>query len=208
MRIVLRNLSAPRRAGSPVPGGLFPGALLTVWAHLRQTLFDAQHYDKAMRLEAALRGDASWPESERTLQSLQAVARGDHAARDPARAEREVQRCWISWTRRARARDRGRRYEAASLARRPHRRQVPVLVSLNFPRKKASAVGQVTQFIQAAGTPDPEDPVVHAVEAARAPEPGRPGPGRRPLRLLLRRPVLGGGVRGRPPHGRPPRPVA
>jgi imidazolonepropionase-like amidohydrolase len=166
MRVVLRNLSAPRRAGMPVPGGIFPGALLTVWAHLRQTIFDAQHYDKAMALDAAQRGGATWPESERTLQSLQAVVRGTMPVIIPAKAEREVQRVldFVDETG-VRAIAAGG-YEAARLAPGLAKRRVPVLVSVNFPRKKASSVGQVQDIITAAGTPDPEEPV-RDVEARR-----------------------------------------
>jgi imidazolonepropionase-like amidohydrolase len=166
MRVVLRNLSAPRRAGMPVPGGIFPGALLTVWAHLRQTIFDAQHYDKAMALDVGPRGGASWPESERTLKSLQAVARGTMPLIIPATEEREVQRVldFVDETG-VRAIAAGG-YEAAGLAPGLAKRRVPVLLSVNFPRKKASSVGQVQDIIQAAGTPDPEEPV-RAMESRR-----------------------------------------
>jgi imidazolonepropionase-like amidohydrolase len=166
MRVVLRNLSAPRRAGSPVPGGIFPGALLTVWAHLRQTVLDARHYDAAAALATAQRAGLAWPESERTLQALQAVARGTMPLVIPAKEEREVQRvldfadevgvrCVVAGG-----------YEAASLAGGLRKRQVPVLVSLNFPRKKASTLGQVQDFVQIAGTPEPEE-TVHAMQSRR-----------------------------------------
>jgi imidazolonepropionase-like amidohydrolase len=170
MRVVLRNLSAPRRAGMPVPGGIFPGALLTVWAHLRQTIFDAQHYDKAMALDVAQRGAATWPESDRTLKSLQPVARGAMPVIIPAKLEREVQRVldFVDETGVHAIAAGG--YEAASLAPALNRRNVPVLVSVNFPRKKASSVGQVQDIIQAAGTPDPEEPVREMEARRHAPQ--------------------------------------
>ena len=166
MRIVLRNLSAPRRAGSPVPGGIFPGALLTVWAHLRQTVLDARHYGAAMALDAAQRASVAWPQSERTLQALQPVARGTMPLVIPAKEEREVQRvldfadevgvrCVVAGG-----------YEAASLAAGLRQRQMPVLVSLNFPRKRASTLGQVAEFVQSPGTPEPEE-TVRAMQSRR-----------------------------------------
>lgn len=166
MRVLLRNLSAPRRAGSPVPGGLFPGALLTVWAHLRQTVLDARHFGLAAALTAVERRTASWPESERTLQALQPVVAGTMPFVLPAREEREVQRV-IDF-----ADEAGVRcvvaggYEAASLGPELNRRHIPVLVDLDFPRKKASTLGQAQEFVLAAGTPEPEE-TVRAMRARR-----------------------------------------
>lgn len=157
MRVVLRTLSAPRRLGLPVPGGNFPGALLTVWAHLRQTVLDARHREEAMALPPEERQAFRWPESDRTLLGLAAVARGRMPLVIPASAEREVQRvvdfadevgvrCVVAGG-----------YEAAARARSLIERKIPVLVSLNFPRKKAPALGQVREFMETAGVPEPEE---------------------------------------------------
>jgi imidazolonepropionase-like amidohydrolase len=154
MRIALRTLSAPRRLGSPVPGGLYPGALLSVWSHIKQTLLDTRHY---AALPAADRGSIKYDEPARALEALRPVADGTMPLIIPANAEREVQRvidladqfsvrCIVAGG-----------YEAARHAEALKAKKLPVVVSLNFPQPKVIALGQQAEFVQTAGAAAPEE---------------------------------------------------
>ncbi len=157
MRIALRTLSAPRRAGQPVPGGLYPGALLSVWSHIKQTVLDAQYHVKAAGLPASDRASIKYAEPVRALDALRPVAEGTMPLIIPAQAEREVQRvidlagqfhvrCIVAGG-----------YEAARHAGALKAAKLPVLVSLNFPRKKVIALGQQAQFVETAAAAAPEE---------------------------------------------------
>lgn len=157
MRIALRTLSAPRRAGSPVPGGQYPGALLSVWSHIKQTILDAQYSLKAAALPAAERASIEYSEPVRALDALRPVAEGKMPLIIPAQAEREVQRvldladrfhvrCMVAGG-----------YEAARHAVALKAAKLPVLVSLNFPRKKVIVLGQQAQFVVSSAPAPPEE---------------------------------------------------
>ncbi len=172
MRIALRTLSAPRRAGFPVPGGLYPGSLLSVWSHIEQTVLDAQHALKAAAFPATDLASIGYAEPVRALEALRPVAEGTMPLIVPARAEREVQRvldladrfhvrCMIAGG-----------YEAAQHAEALKAAKLPVIVSLNFPPRPASRLGKQAQFVTTAAAAAPEETYlemrarVHAPEAA------------------------------------------
>jgi imidazolonepropionase-like amidohydrolase len=170
MRIALRTLSAPRRAGSPVPGGLYPGALLSVWSHIKQTVLDAQYAVKAAGLPATDRASIKYAEPVRALDALRPVAEGTMPLIIPAQAEREVQRvidladqfhvrCIVAGG-----------YEAARHADALKAARLPVLVSLNFPRKKVIALGQQAQFVENPAPAAPEETYQEMRARHHAPE--------------------------------------
>jgi imidazolonepropionase-like amidohydrolase len=170
MRIALRTLSAPRRAGMPVPGGLYPGALLSVWSHIKQTLLDAQYFARASGVPAAERPATRYAEPARALEALRPVADGTMPLIIPAQAEREVQRvvdlaaafhvrCIVAGG-----------YEAARHADALKAAKLPVLLSLNYPRKKVIALGQQAQFVETAAAAAPEETYQEMRARHHAPE--------------------------------------
>jgi imidazolonepropionase-like amidohydrolase len=113
----------------------YPGSLMGVIAHIRQTLLDANHYHDAWNAyEVADRG-LKRPETDRTLESLQPVIDGTVPLVFPAKEDREIRRalalCEESGTKCVIAGG----FDIAAVADELKARGVPVLVSLNYPQK-------------------------------------------------------------------------
>lgn len=120
--------------------GAYPGSLLGVFATLRQMMLDAQRYrDSIAAYERSPRGMRR-PEMDRSLAALVPVVDGRMPVVMLANSEREI----------ARALDLGAEFklkliiaggrEADRLADRLAKQNVPVLLSLNLPRRTTAAI--------------------------------------------------------------------
>ncbi|MFQ5737646.1 MAG: amidohydrolase family protein [Acidobacteriota bacterium] len=113
----------------------FPGSLLGVMAHIRQTLFDAQQYKAAWEVYSPDKRGLERPETDRTLDALQPVIDGSLPLVFPAKREREIRRALKI------SRETGTQcviaggFEAGSVADLLKEREVLVLLSLNYPKK-------------------------------------------------------------------------
>ncbi len=113
----------------------YPGSLLGVIAHIRQTLSDAAHYRVAWsEYEKSPRG-LKRPETDRTLDALGPVVEGKMPMVFPAQTRREINRA-LDLCREAGARCLiAGGFQASEVADRLKAEKVPVLVSLNYPKK-------------------------------------------------------------------------
>ncbi len=113
----------------------YPGSLMGVIAHLRQTLHDARHYRLAWTEYEREKRGMKRPQTDRILESLQPVVEGELPLLVPAQREREIGRslrlcaevgvgCIVAGG-----------FEAAGVADELRESGVPVLVSLNYPKK-------------------------------------------------------------------------
>jgi imidazolonepropionase-like amidohydrolase len=120
-------------------GGGYPGSLMGVFASLRQMLLDAQRYQKALEIyERAPRGTRR-PDLDRSLAALIPVLEGKLPVVMNANSQREIER----------ALDLAQEFklhaiiaggaEAQTVAGRLSAQGVPVLLSLNFPKRTTAA---------------------------------------------------------------------
>ena len=125
---------------TPLRANTFPNSLLGVFAALRQMLIDAERYREAQQVyERAPRGTRR-PEHDRSLAALLPVLNGKMPVVMYADREREIRR----------ALDLAQEFklnaiiagglEADKLASRLRDAKVPVLLSLNFPRRTTAAL--------------------------------------------------------------------
>ncbi|MGH8245747.1 MAG: amidohydrolase family protein, partial [Gammaproteobacteria bacterium] len=118
--------------------GEYPGSLMGIFAHVKQTLLDAQHYETAWGIYQAQPG-ARRPEYSRSLHALQPALKRQIPVVLPARTPAEVQR----------ALDLAAAFnlnlilsggaEAGKIASLLKERNVPVLLTLKFPEREADA---------------------------------------------------------------------
>lgn len=120
--------------------GTYPGSLLGVFATLRQMMFDAQRYRDSMAIyERAPRGTRR-PETDRSLAALVPVIDGRMPIVMLANSEREIGRALdLASEFKLKLIIAGGR-EADRLAERLVKQNVPVLLSLNFPRRTTAAL--------------------------------------------------------------------
>ncbi len=122
-------------------GGGYPGSLLGVMAQLRQQLLDAQHYGAQSAAYARNPRGMARPVHDPSLEALQPVIKGEQPVIFFANTEREI----------LRALDLGKEFglrlmiaggnEAWKVADRLKADNVPVLLSVNFPRRAAGGGG-------------------------------------------------------------------
>ncbi len=122
-------------------GGGYPGSLLGVMAQFRQQLLDAQHYGAQSAAYARNPRGMARPAHDPSLEALQPVIRGEQPVIFFANTEREI----------LRALDLGKEFglklmvaggnEAWKVADRLKAENVPVLLSVNFPRRTAQGGG-------------------------------------------------------------------
>ena len=123
---------------TPVGGGQYPGSLMGVFSAVRQLLLDAQRYREANAVyERSPRG-LRRPEQDKSLEALLPVLARQMPVVMQAEREREI----------ARALDLAREFnfqliiaggtEAHKVAERLKSANVPVLLSLNFPKRTAA----------------------------------------------------------------------
>lgn len=138
-QMILRSPVAMHVGFTPLRGG-YPGSLMGVFATLRQMLLDAARYREAQRIyEQSPRG-LRRPSPDRSLEALLPVIDGRMPVVMYADREREVQR----------ALDLAQEFklkviiaggtESWKLADRLQKENVPVLLSLNFPRRTTAAM--------------------------------------------------------------------
>src|ERR1051325_9751979 len=139
-QMIVRSPVAMHVGFTPLRGGGYPGSLLGVFSSLRQMMLDAQHYRDAMQIyERAPRGTRR-PETDRSLAALVPVVDGRMPVVMLANSEREI----------ARALDLGAEFKlkliiaggrkADRVADRLAKQNVPVLLSLNLPRRTTAAM--------------------------------------------------------------------
>jgi imidazolonepropionase-like amidohydrolase len=119
--------------------GSYPGSLMGVFAALRQMLLDAQQYQKAQEVyERAPRGRRR-PDLDRSLAALIPVLEGKLPVVMYADRQREIERALdLAQEFKLRAIIAGG-VEAETVAERLRERDIPVLLSLNFPRRTTAA---------------------------------------------------------------------
>jgi Amidohydrolase family len=120
--------------------GTYPGSLMGVFATLRQMMLDAQRYRDSMQIyDRAPRGTRR-PEVDRSLAALVPVVDGRMPVVMLANSEREIDRALDLATEfKLRLIIAGGR-ESDRLAERLAKQNVPVLLSLNLPRRTTAAI--------------------------------------------------------------------
>ena len=138
-QMIVRSPVAMHVGFQPLRVGGFPNSLMGVFAALRQMLLDAQRYQKALEVyERAPRGTRR-PELDRSLAALIPVIEGKMPVVMYANSEREILRALdLAAEFKLRAIIAGGA-EAATVADRLRAADVPVLLSLNFPKRTTAA---------------------------------------------------------------------
>lgn len=134
-RMVVRSPIA-MRVSFQNPDRGYPRSLMGVIAHIKQTLLDAQRYSRAWRIYDGHPSGLKRPETDRALEALRLVVEEGMPMIFPAKEAREVRRVFgILDMVPAKGIIAGG-FEAHRLADELKDRSIPVLLSLNFPRKK------------------------------------------------------------------------
>jgi len=139
-QMIVRSPVAMHVGFTPLRNGGYPGSLLGVFSSLRQMMLDAQRYRDALQIyERAPRGTRR-PETDRSLAALVPVIEGRMPVVMLANSEREI----------TRALDLGEEFklrliiaggrEADRLSARLVKQNVPVLLSLNLPKRTTAAL--------------------------------------------------------------------
>lgn len=138
-QMIVRSPVAMHVSFTPLRG-TYPGSLLGVFATLRQMMLDAQRYRDSLQIyERAPRGTRR-PETDRSLEALVPVVDGRMPIVMLANSEREISRALdLAAEFKLRLIIAGGR-EADRLAERLVKQNVPVLLSLNLPRRTTAAV--------------------------------------------------------------------
>ena len=119
--------------------GIYPGSLLGVFAALRQTLLDAQHYALVQAAYAKNPRGMRRPDTDPSLAALQPVLNGQVPVIMLASQAREIERALdLAKEFKLRAIIAGGQ-EADQMAARLKSEHVPVLLSLDFPRRPAAS---------------------------------------------------------------------
>ena len=139
-QMIVRSPVAMHVGFTPLRTGGYPGSLLGVFAALRQMMLDAQRYRDSMQIyERAPRGTRR-PDTDRSLAALVPVIEGRMPVVMLANSEREI----------SRALDLAEEFklhliiaggrEADHVADRLAKQKVPVLLSLNLPKRTTAAI--------------------------------------------------------------------
>jgi imidazolonepropionase-like amidohydrolase len=138
-QMIVKSPVAMHVGFSSLRTGNYPGSLMGVFSSLRQMLLDAQRYQKAQETyEHAPRGMRR-PELDRSLAALIPVLEGKLPVVMYADRQREIERALdLAQEFKLRAIIAGG-VEAATVAERLRERDVPVLLSLNFPKRTTAA---------------------------------------------------------------------
>jgi imidazolonepropionase-like amidohydrolase len=134
-QMIVRSPAALYVGLSPVGAGQYPGSLMGVYAAIRQMLLDAQRYREAQAIyERNPRGQRR-PEQDKSLEALLPVLSRQMPFVMQAEREREITRALdIAQEFNLQLVINGGR-EADQVAQRLKAQNVPVLLSLNFPRR-------------------------------------------------------------------------
>ena len=150
-----------------IGGGLFPSSLMGVFAALRQSLLDAQHY--ALEKAAYERNPRASrrPEYNPSLEALLPVVAGTMPVVFRANSQREIERA-LDLAKEFRLRAYiGGGSEAYLVTERLKAENVPVLLSVNFPRKAAPTTPATTPVADA--EPEPLRVLRERVQAPKTP---------------------------------------
>ena len=139
-QMIVRSPVAMHVSFTPLRSGTYPGSLMGVFSTLRQMMLDAQRYRDSLQIyERAPRGTRR-PDTDRSLEALVPVIEGRMPVVTLANSEREI----------ARALDLANEFklrliiaggrEADRVAERLAKQNVPVLLSLNLPRRTTAAL--------------------------------------------------------------------
>jgi len=139
-QMIVRSPVAMHVGFTPLRNSGYPGSLLGVFSSLRQMMLDAQRYREAMQIyDRAPRGTRR-PDTDRSLAALVPVIEGRMPVVMLANSEREIMR----------ALDLGEEFklkliiaggrEADRLSARLVKQNVPVLLSLNLPKRTTAAL--------------------------------------------------------------------
>lgn len=133
--MVVKTPVAEHIGFTPVRGGGYPGSLLGVFSSLRQMLLDAQHYAAEQSAYAKNPRGMRRPGSDPSLEALQPVLARQIPVVLAASSQREIERALdLAKEFNLRAIIAGGE-EADRVAARLKAENVPVLLSLNFPRR-------------------------------------------------------------------------
>ena len=139
-QMIVRSPVAMHVGFTPLRAGAYPNSLLGVFAALRQMLLDAQRYREVQQIYQRSPRGTRRPEQDRSLAALLPVLDGTMPVVMYADREREI----------ARALDLASEFklkaiiaggmESEKLATRLRDSKVPILLSLNFPRRTTAAL--------------------------------------------------------------------
>lgn len=133
-RMIVQSPSAMRFSFEGLGFRTFPGSLMGVIAHIRQTLLDARHYGEVHQVYSTHRRGLQRPETDRALRALQPVVNRELIAIFPASREREIRRVLeLAEELQIRVVPAGG-VEAGRLIDALKSSATPVLISLNFPK--------------------------------------------------------------------------
>jgi imidazolonepropionase-like amidohydrolase len=138
-QMIVRSPVAMHVGFTPLRGS-YPGSLLGVFATLRQMMLDAQRYRDSMQVYDRSPRGTRRPETDRSLAALIPVIDGKMPVVMLANSEREISRALdLAAEFKLRLIIAGGR-EADRVAERLAKQNVPVLLSLNLPRRTTAAI--------------------------------------------------------------------
>ncbi len=138
-QMIVRSPVAMHVSFTPLRGG-YPGSLMGVFAQLRQMMLDAQRYRDSMQIYERNPRGIRRPETDRSLAALVPVIEGRMPVVMLANSEREISRALdLAAEFKLKLIVAGGR-EADRVAARLAKQNVPVLLSLNLPRRTTAAM--------------------------------------------------------------------
>jgi imidazolonepropionase-like amidohydrolase len=138
--MIVRSPVALHVGFTPLRSGVYPNSLMGVFAVLRQMMLDAGRYREAQQAYARSPRGMKRPDQDRALAALLPVLDGSLPVVMYADSEREINRALdLAEEFKLRAIIAGG-IEAGKVAERLRARNVPVLLSLNFPRRTTAAM--------------------------------------------------------------------
>ena len=134
MNVSLQGLGYRNRVtGMGEPGGEFPTRLIGVFGFVRQTILDARTLEEAVAGGATVPAELDKPDVRPSLEALRPVARRELPVILPAQEDREFRRALALAEELKVSAILAGGHDAAAVAATLTARNVPVLVSLNFP---------------------------------------------------------------------------
>lgn len=138
--MIVRSPVALHVGFTPLRSGVYPNSLMGVFAVLRQMMLDAGRYREAQQAYSRSPRGMKRPDQDRALAALLPVLDGSLPVIMYADSEREINRALdLAEEFKLRAIIAGG-VEAGKVAERLRERNVPVLLSLNFPRRTTAAL--------------------------------------------------------------------
>ena len=139
-QMIVRSPVAMHVSFTPLRGGGYPGSLMGVFAELRQMMLDTRRYRDSMQIYERNPRGIRRPDTDRSLAALVPVIEGRMPVVMLANTEREITRALDLATEfKLRLIIAGGR-ESERVADRLKKQDVPVLLSLNLPRRTTAAM--------------------------------------------------------------------